>query len=211
MNGPKFTRRQTLAIGGSAVAASLVPGAVRAFALQRGQSIPTGQPLYDPVTGLPSEQVFVERIRELEATDVPGFLGVTVAVFDVQDFDRFRKLHNDIYANSVAVIIRNRLRRHLWQHHDILARLRDDQFGLLFTTNSQGIIAADLASMQQTLRVPFRFRNREHVLTTHVGAMSKQAHVHQAPDLITMARQAAVNARREGRGEPLFYDDSIVG
>ena len=211
MSGPKFTRRQTIAMGSAAAAASLVPGAVRALALEPGQVTRPEQPLYDPITGLPGEQVFMDRIRELDAMNVPGYLGTTVAVFDIQNFHRFRTQHDDIYANSVAVIIARRLRRHLFFMHDIVARLRDDQFGLLYTTNDQEYISRDLASIQHTLRIPFRLKDQENVLTTHIGVMRKYAHVHLAPDLVAMARQAAVNARRAGREGPHYYDAGIVG
>lgn len=205
MSGPKFTRRQVTAVAGALTASSIAPGAAQALlTADFSQSGTPDQPLYDPITGLPGEQLFMERIRKYETFNTPASLALTVAVFDVQNFDRFRRPH-DVYANSVAMIIRNRLQRHLWQHHDILARLRDDQFGLLFTTNNQDLIHGDLVGMQQSLRVPFRLRDRQHVLTTHIGAMRKRAHVHLAPDLIAMARQAAVYARSEKIAGPCFY------
>ncbi len=213
MHGPKFTRRQTLAMAGAAAAVFLTPGAVHALMPTHVNQDPVlDQPLYDPLTGLPGEQLFMDRIRELEAIDVPTYLGLTVAVIDIENYDCLGPAtHHDIAATCAALIIRNRLYRHETLHWDMIARLRDDQFGVLFTTDVHHHVDYNLRTVGRALKLPFRLYHRENVLKPHIGAMRKQAHVHLAPDLIAMARQAAVNARRQGRDGPQFYDAGIVG
>ena len=199
MTTPKFTRRQVVAVTGALAASSIAPGAAQAL-ISTATSLP--ELLHDPITGLPNEAAFYARTRELtQIEDLP----ISVAVFDVQDFGHFRKVHNDVYANSVAMIIRNRLQRRQWIPVDMIARLRDGQFGVLFTSGNEGLITRELAGMQRTLSIPFRLRNRENVLTTHIGAMRKQAHVHNEIELVALARQAAVYARREKSANPRFY------
>ena len=210
MIGPKFTRRQAIALTAGTVASTAIPGA--AWAGQQ-RAVPDLEPAgYDPFTGLPNEQMFIDRIRELEALKVPTYLGLTVAVIDIASYQRLRhEPDGDVKAKLAALTTANRLKRHQRNHWEMIARLRDDQFGLLLTTDDDFSLKYELYTTRRALSLPFRAYRRERLLAPHIGAMRKRAHVHLAPDLIAMARQAAVNARREGRDEPLFYDAGIVG
>lgn len=125
---------------------------------------------YDTLTGLPNRTFFLKKI-EKEITQSQQRNNSLVAVIFL-DLDRF-KIVNDNFNHQVGdrllIAVANKLKSCV-QHHDIVARIGGDEFGVLLT-NINGVNQATSVAdeMQHKLTMPFNLKGEEVFISASFG------------------------------------------
>jgi len=154
----------------------------------------------DRVTGLPNRALFLDRlereVRRAAAEDGPLLYVAVVGL------DKFKSL-NEGLGHEVGDSLLNIAGRRLASvvgPEDTLARLRGDQFAVIFRADKPSRdVDAFVASMRETLGRPISVRPREVSLTASFG-VARLRHADMDPgDLLKDAETAMHEAKRKGR------------
>lgn len=105
-------------------------GAARLAARVRARQVKASLTLTDPLTGLPSQQVFFTRLDPMVRLSSRGAMPMAVAVLDMDGFRAFERVAGRPAVRAVLVDIAHHLQRAL-RRSDTVARLGDDRFGLI--------------------------------------------------------------------------------
>ncbi len=94
--------------------------------------------------------------------------------------------------------------------HMELARLAGDEFAVLLPgIPDANAVAAIIERLQNSLDRPFKFEDREYLITASVGAALYPGDGKDAETLLLNSESAMNVARKEGRGGYHFYSESI--
>ncbi len=105
-------------------------GAARLAARVRARAVKASLALVDPLTGLPSQQVFFTRLDPMVRLSSRSAMPMAVAVLDMDGFRAFERTAGRPAVRAVLVDIAHHLQRAL-RRSDTVARLGDDRFGLI--------------------------------------------------------------------------------
>ncbi len=105
-------------------------GAARLAARVRAREVRQSLSLTDPLTGLPSQQVFFTRLDPMVRLSSRAAMPLAVAVLDMDGFRAFERKSGRPAVRAVLVEISHHLQRAL-RRSDTVARLGDDRFGLI--------------------------------------------------------------------------------
>jgi len=167
------------------------------------------QLLRDPLTGLPSRVLFLNRLTAaLER--LPRRPGSGVAVLFL-DLDRFKAVNDSLghpSGDRLIIAVAQRLRRAL-RRHETLARFGGDEFAILcedITDPRDAIAVAE--RVLESFGPPFPLGDQESAATTASLGIAVAAHADQdAADLIRDADAAMYRAKEHGGGCHLLFDE----
>jgi len=204
MTSKRFTRRETFALTGAAAAIALTPGAATAAKIPSPEQPAPDAGMFDPLTGLPNEALFVDRMRSLMRIEGTG---LTVAIIDIDDWQDHKTGLGDPIASAAILTFRNRITRHAIAELHTLGRLREAQFGLLLTPSDPPAVARHLQTIRRAIRAPMWLLRRDRFFTASIGIMRKQNfHTDLGTDMLAMTRHAALKARQQGRAGVHYFD-----
>ena len=205
MTSKRFTRRETFALTGAAAAIALTPNAAAAKIPDQEQpAINTG--MFDPLTDLPNEALFVDRMRSLMRIEGTG---LTVAVIDIDDWQARKTELGERIIPPAILTFAKRITRHANGELHTVGRIGEAQFGLLFTTNDR--LTVELETIRRAIRTPMWLLRRDRFFTASIGIMRQQNfHTHLGTDMLAMTRHAAVAARHKGRDNVHYFDPRDV-
>ena len=151
--------------------------------------------VHDPLTGLPSRQLLVDRLEQSLALAQREKTGLAVMVIDVNRFGDFNRQHGrdigDRLLQEIGLRLRGRLR-----HSDSLARLENDAFGVMLPTGGTFSGALNAANkLMEALRLPFELGALRITPTVSIGIAVFPSHAADAPSLLARAEDAALEAR----------------
>ncbi|WP_243651725.1 EAL domain-containing protein [Thiobaca trueperi] len=154
---------------------------------------------YDALTKLPNRLLFESRLEH--ALELCHRHEAPLALFLV-DLDRFSHLNASLghqIGDELLRVVALRLREAI-RPADTLARLRADQFGLLFEAISQAEEASEIARrLHATLRAPIRARGHEVFVTASIGVAVEIGLKADRNAMIAQAEAALRQVKRQGR------------
>jgi diguanylate cyclase (GGDEF)-like protein len=166
------------------------------------------QLLRDPLTGLPSRVLFLNRLGEaLER--LQRRRGRYVAVLFL-DLDRFKVINDSLghsAGDELIVAVADRM-RHSLRRHETIARFGGDEFAILCDdlADEQDAIAVG-ERVLKSFGLPFQLEHGEVVSTASLG-VALGAHPDQDPeDLIRDADAAMYRAKQAGGGRLMLFDE----
>ncbi len=125
--------------------------------------------LEDPLTRLPNRQAFIEQLRKVISHAASRALLVGILVLDVDNFDAVQKNVGLDASQKLIALVSDRL-QHSLRQADYLARLGEDEFGVILENIPQskvtGIVAQKLISQ---LDEPFVVEKESIQLSASVG------------------------------------------
>jgi diguanylate cyclase (GGDEF)-like protein len=172
--------------------------------------------MHDALTGLGNREWVLQRVGT-RLNDRDGEPGLTVAVIGVGDLrsviDTFGHASGDQVLLDVARRLVGGLRdepREPGVGRDLVARLGDDRFLVLFDGISDDELAsAAVRRLQTLLRRPFPIGDDEVALTPSFGVARWPEDAENADTLIRNAETALGQALREDPGESRFFHGSM--
>ena len=155
--------------------------------------------LHDPLTGLVSSALFDDRVQQARRRALRDGLPRAVLVVDVDDFPLIRQGLGDDAADELLLEVAERL-RHSVRAGDSVARLRDDEFGVLLDAGHQNFdrVAQRVVDGLRTVVV---VGGEPVPITASVGmALYDVRRVgDSATDLVTIAEHAVMKAKNAGK------------
>lgn len=151
--------------------------------------------VHDPLTGLPSRQLLIDRLAQSLSLAQREKSGLAVMVIDINRFGDFNRAHGreigDRLLQEVALRLRARLR-----HSDSLARLENDAFGVLLPTGGTFSGALNAANkLMEALKAPVEIGALRMTPTVSIGISVFPSHATDGPTLLARAEDAALEAR----------------
>jgi len=122
----------------------------------------------DALTGLPNRLSFERAIRDVLGPEVSPAASHVVVLLDIKDFRRI----NDTFGHGCGDEVLTRVSKRLQREHrgGLVARLGNDEFGLLLTDLSNAEQATSLAfSLTQALHRPMLIRDISYELEVGIG------------------------------------------
>jgi diguanylate cyclase (GGDEF)-like protein/PAS domain S-box-containing protein len=170
------------------------------------QDLPAAAVRHDPLTGLPSRALALERLAQLLADAQRQQRQVAVCFLDLDGFGNFNAWYGEAQSDALLMAAADCLRGCL-RAGDTVARLDGDEFVLLLG-NLQGVAAVQttLERVQHALAQPYALSTHLPRVTASLGVALYPAHG-DAPEALLHAADAAMyRARRLGRGVCLAGD-----
>lgn len=154
---------------------------------------------HDGLTGLPTREVFVDRVEVALKRTARSEAMVGVLFLDLDDFKEVNDLGGHAAGDDLLVAIAGRLQSSI-RPGDTAARLGGDEFGVLVEEQSSIGQTIGLASrLMNELREPFEIEGQEVSARLSGGLAVGSMQTHTAHQLIRAADNAMYKAKREGR------------
>jgi len=168
--------------------------------------------VHDSLTGLPSRELFLDRLAvSMRSAQTDGNVRPTVLFIDI---DRFKNVNNTfglIVGDTMLMTMARRLQRHL-SEQDTLARVGGDQFAILLNQRSQGSDVAMAAErVRRSLRSPMKIAGKEIILTGSIGIAVYDGQQETAQDLLREGGLAMYRAKRAGTDRIELFKASMRG
>jgi len=160
---------------------------------------------HDELTQLPNRLGFRRAVDELlvSGSRSPGLLLV-----DVDGFSEINDALGSSNGDVVLAQVGERLRRALAA--EVVARMGEDEFGVLIRGGSEGEISAAADRIERALSEPFVVDGVRIAVTVSVGAAPLNGPDIDVPAALRRAGAALMNAKEPGRGKLQIYDASYV-
>lgn len=161
---------------------------------------PGATPLHDPVTGLPTRALALDRLEQLLAQARRQQRQVAVCHLSLDGWHDFIGWYGDAQGDGLLMAAAARLCGGL-RPGDTVARLAGGEFVLLLG-GLQGVAAVQslLQRVQQALAEPYGLSPHVPRATASVGVAMWPAHGEQAEALLRAADAAMYRAQRQGQG-----------
>ena len=193
----------------------LPDGGAVAVAVEIGHAVaavPGGRAFHDPLTGLPSREHFIERVRAA-LTRARARDGVTaVAFIDIDGLGRINSMLGYEVGDRLLCDFVTRLGSNV-RPSDTIARLGGDKFSLLcegLTRDADVLVV--VGRLHAAMTDAFIVDGREIFLSASIGVATAAAGDAGAGGLMSDAEAAMHRARERGAGEvEVFRDDMRVG
>ncbi len=167
--------------------------------------------VHDPVTGLPSRALFLDRlaIAVARARSEP-LVQPTVILIDVDRFAATATADRPIEADGLLIALARRL-SHLVGHGETLARIGGDQFGILLIAQRPDRELKMLAdNMRLAVRALIKIGTVEITPNAAIGyAVHDRTANTLATDVLDDAEIAMHRARRSGRDEAIAFTPDL--
>jgi diguanylate cyclase (GGDEF)-like protein len=159
---------------------------------------------YDALTGLANRKLMLERLEQ--AINVAGTKSESVAVI-ILDIDNFKMMNQNFGASSgdeLLKAIAERLRQCLYAR-DTVARLGEDEFGLVIATSSpdDNVIVAE--KILAAMNAPFQVKEHTLSIGTSLGVGVFPEDGQTCEQLLQAADTALNIAKTEGKHQYRFF------
>jgi diguanylate cyclase (GGDEF)-like protein/PAS domain S-box-containing protein len=178
-----------------------------AIARDRAQTLLAHQATHDSLTGLPSRELALDRLRRIGLRPRVG--GARTAVLFL-DIDRFKVLNDSVghgAGDQLLVAMADRLRSAM-RPGDLIARFGGDEFVMVCERIGTELDAYALANrILEVVQAPFSIDGSEVVVTASIGiAMGDD----RAPETVLRDADAAMYlAKDRGRSRVEVFDDEL--
>jgi len=164
---------------------------------------------YDHLTGLANRRLLTEQLNHYFLTTVRYQQSAAFLFLDLDDFKRINDSLGHQAGDELLKIIAQRLTQ-VCRDSDIVARLGGDEFGVLLL-NIQSV--RDVSSIAQKLlsavEQPVFIANKSFTVTTSVGITMLPSDGDNVDTLMSHADLAMYAAKKKGKHNYSFYDESL--
>jgi diguanylate cyclase (GGDEF)-like protein/PAS domain S-box-containing protein len=164
---------------------------------------------YDTLTDLPNRTLFLDRAQN--ALDRASRLGCRVAVL-IMDIDKFKDINNTFghdAGNELIKVVTARTKS-LMRATDTMARLGDDEFGILLENIGDIDTAGRLVRrMLHTLSAPIDLAGRKVKVTASIGISAYPDDDLHLENLLRHAELAMYRVKSEGGGGFKYFDHAM--
>ena len=164
---------------------------------------------HDPLTGLPNQTLFNDRVEVALAQCRRSGTGAAVMFLDL---DRFKSINDGLghaIGNELLQAVAKRLSATL-RETDTVARMGGDEFTvLLHDTSRQEDVAATAQKIIEQFSSPFVAGGRELHTTTSIGVALYPADGEDVDTLLKHADSAMYRAKARGRDAFEFYTEDL--
>ncbi len=155
---------------------------------------------FDPVTNLPNrkllQQQIVQYCQNLQGQSQTLLVAMMIGLGRIQEI---RDIYGEHAVNSILLVVVQRLR--VWQKCELLARVNDNTFALVFELKDDSELVRVIPRILQELNEPFRLNDKHLLLPTH-GGIALYHRDAKEPVALLQAAEAALH-----RGEHQQKDD----
>ena len=170
---------------------------------QRGRNVWEAQ--HDALTGLPTEPLFEDRLRQAIAAARRSGTGVTVAFLDLDGFKQVNDTGGHEAGDEVLRRVAGRL-THGLRAHDTVARRSGDEFLLLLADTENPVVAQEVVErVLHVLSEPMEVDGQRYHLGASAGLASWPRDGLDADELVQHADEAMYDAKEAGRGQVCWY------
>jgi len=164
------------------------------------------QALHDPLTGLPSRSLFLDRMRHALARAERGDSPVAVLFCDLDGFKTVNDSLGHRTGDRLLVLVAERLAECL-RPADTIARLGGDEFAVLLEElREPGDAARAAQRLLDALDASFEVRGREVYISASIGIATGSS---DAETLLRDADLAMYRAKALGKGRYAVYEPSM--
>ena len=159
---------------------------------------------HDEVTGTPNRQGFRRAIERKLESGQPA----TLLLLDLDGFSEIGQAFGSDGGDALLAEVAARLRRDLAEC-ELVARLGEDEFGLLLSGSDPADVALVASRAQESLAPPFLVDGIRVAVSADMGAAVLEKH---GTDFTTVLRRATVAlsvAKSDGRMDVEIYDPSL--
>jgi len=189
---------------GSAVAADAADAAIAAGAA--AADVVSGQAAFDPLTGLPSRAMFMDR---LQAVLAHGDQISAVMFIDLDDFKNVNDGHGHRVGDEVLIETGRRLAE-VVRPFDTVTRLGGDEFVVLCAGLAAEADASRVASrLLAAISAPIVVGTDEVVVTSSVGISFVRSGLSNAEAALHEADSAMYRAKARGKNQIEVFDDVL--
>ncbi len=166
------------------------------------------QALHDPLTGLPNQTLFRDRVSHAIARLRRTSKRVATMFVDVDNFKTINDTLGHWAGDEVLRTVSQRFQENL-RSSDTIARLGGDEFALLVEDIADESAAAKIAEhVVETMREPMRVAGREVTLTASVGVALGGSKA-DVDELLRNADLAMYEAKRGGKNRTHVYTPTL--
>jgi diguanylate cyclase (GGDEF)-like protein len=161
----------------------------------------------DPLTGVYNHRHFHDRLLSAVSTAERFSEDVSVAVIDIDDFNRVNTSVGHALGDGALADVAMRIRSAV-RGSDVVCRLGGDEFGIVFPATAPD------AAFEVCLRVVDGMRENRgphgRPVTVSIGVAGFPAHAADRDELLRMADGAQYWAKYHGKNQAVLYDSDVV-
>lgn len=174
---------------------------------ERAQALPI---YHDPLTGLASRKLFLERLERAMAESQPEGEGFAVHYVDLDHFKDVNETMGHPVGDQLLQAVADRL-RHVTRGTDVVARFGGDEFGVLELGIRRPEDAASLArKVVDALKEPFSIGGRELHIGGSIGVAVHEPGALSDPEaMLSHAEIALYRAKADGRRTYRFFTEAM--
>jgi diguanylate cyclase (GGDEF)-like protein len=170
---------------------------------RRGRNVWEAQ--HDALTGLPTEPLFEDRLRQAIAGARRSGSGLTVAFVDLDGFKQVNDTCGHEIGDEVLRRVADRLTGGL-RAQDTVARRSGDEFLLLLADTENPAVAQEVVErVLHALSEPMEIDGQRHQVGASAGLASWPRDGLDADELVQHADEAMYDAKEAGRGQVCWY------
>lgn len=163
---------------------------------------------YDELTGLPNRTLVMETITHAIASSQDNSLVALLCI----DLDHFKNV-NDTLGHAVGdellIQAASRLASRI-SSTQLLGRMGGDEFFILVSDiNDTRVIPTISNHIMDDFSAPFTIDDHPHYITTSIGVAIYPEHCDDSVSLLKHAELAMYQAKKSGRNQCQFFDESI--
>ena len=164
---------------------------------------------FDPLTGLPNRNLFVEKLKILLAKARRRKEGLMVAILDLVKFREINATFGFENGNTILKQVGKRLERTL-REGDVKSRFFADKFGLVLTElRTPYDIWVVRERLKKLFKKPFRVGDRDLYLSANIGVALFPRDGTKAEELLQKAEIALKRAKESGENYFAFYSPEM--
>ncbi len=165
---------------------------------------------HDPLTRLPNRNRFIDFLNHALARRQRLANELAVLLVDLDQFRQINETFGHAAGDQLLLRVVERLHQQL-RAADILARLGGDEFGVLLDdVHAQDPVKRVAEKLSATLAQPFTLQGEDIHIAMSIGIALTPTAGEGADMLIRHAETALQRAKRQGRGNHLFYSPTMT-